>query len=284
MPTLKEMMMKEARRLFKDFFEEQGSELINNPDPVSQQLGLTFLKQANKIESQMLSEEPVHKPRGEKELEFPSDVKDDLYVEHIAVRLKTNREDAVREVYEILQKEGWEKVTEERFTPDFGKMTKDGSLLKFKTDTVMVYGNSTMIKEIGKILENANSKNFEVEGYYKPVNIEKVTEQELTDSYNKHRVEIEKFMLDSLKKHPMGDAYLIDDTKKEFYPEPHSVDVERGFRGKPYHFNEFAMNLIESMKKRNLIEERKNRLVFKPKTIVMGNEGKARELTNMKGM
>ena len=285
MPTIKELMMKEVQTLFKDFFEEQGKDMVNDPDPISQQIGLAFLKQANKMEKKQLEKEPPRSVRvmGD-QLLFPLDVKDDLFVEHIAIHVMTNRKDTVYEVYEMLEKQGWKKVTDKEFTPDFGKMTKDGSLLKIKSDTIMVYGDREMIKAVADLFVKANSENFVVEGYEKPIAIKKTTEKKLSQDYENRKTEIEKFMLDSLKKHSNVDAYLIDDTKREFYPEPHSVDVERGFRGKPYHFNEFAMNLIESMKKRNLIEERKNRLVFKPKTIVMGNEGKARELTNTKGM
>ena len=284
MANLKEMMQKEVRKLFKDFLQDTGNDLLADyTNPVSQQVGLVFLKQANKLESNILKDQPKREPRGSQNLEFPAN-RDNLYFLHIAVTSKTNFNDTVVDLKETLKKDGWENLADDRFTPDYYKLVKGDNKIKVSSDYITMYGSKEEIENVGVALKNAKSENFMFEGYGKIQGVRKTTESELLSNYNIRKAEIEKMMLDLIRNHPANhichDGYVISHTEPKLEPGINSVQVERRFNGKRSLFEEFGQKMIENLKERNLIEEKKNRLVIKPKMIVMENNGKSRELLN----
>ena len=279
-------LKKEVKKLFKDFLQDTGYDMLSDTNPISQQIGLIFLKHANKLEIQISKNEPKRKPRGSQNLDFPTN-KDNLYFLHIAVVSKTNYNDTIADLKETLKKDGWKNLADDRFTPDYYKLVKGDNKIKVNSDYITIYGSKEEIENVGVALKNAKSENFMFEGYGKVQGVRKTTESELVDNYNSRKEEIEKMMMDLIRNHPTNhichDGYVISHTEPKLEPGINSVQIERRFNGKSSLFEEVGKKMIKSLKERNLIEEKKNRLVIKPKTIVMENNGNLRELNNRKG-
>ena len=253
MADYKQEVKKEAKKLFIEFLNDMGRDLLNDyTNPISIQVGLIFLKHVNKLEKQELEKDhpPILKEVPKRtEVQFPQ--KEGLYGLRFDIKFHP---DAMSEIVEDLKKKGWKPRSDDLFKREGHILDRGDSVVFVNYSATRLMGSRKDLEELNEIFRGERLKNVEFVEYGTNLyGVKKTTEEELLKGYQARDRMIESVILNQTRKYSLTEEAILGNIYHSFEPYPNSVFIRREIEGKEPYFMEYGRNVINRLKEQNKI-------------------------------